>query len=290
MSDYKAKVRQQIERLSTWSYREIEAAVAAKRIAWIHEHALDSRAADSPTPRKAFERLFFDNMGLSRQDLPVIEETEDRITWLSRNPCPTLDACLELGLDTRKVCRAITEKATQAFISQLDPQLRFIRSYQEIRPYAAHCRESIVRIDFEEMMGIAIEEARLSRQEGNKGYGTVIVFGQEILARSHDTAATQNDPSLHAEMNAIRKAVQVSGDANLSGTVLFSTCEPCPMCSALAVWANITTIVYGASIEATAKLGKARILVSSREIVEKSPVMIEVIGDVLAKECIDLYR
>jgi tRNA(Arg) A34 adenosine deaminase TadA len=61
------------------------------------------------------------------------------------------------------------------------------------------------------------------------------------------------------------------------------------MCSSLAVWANVTTIVYGISIEETARMGKSRIQVSSREIIDKSPVMIEVIGDVLQNECRALY-
>jgi len=147
MSDYDVKVKQQVERLSSWSYGEIEAAVIAKRIAWLREHAHDSGEAGSVTPREAFERLFIEYMGLYRADLPVIEETADKITWLSKNPCPTLDACLQLGLDTRTVCRAISEKPTQVFLSRLDPQLHFVRSYQEIRPYTAHCLESIVRID-----------------------------------------------------------------------------------------------------------------------------------------------
>ena len=291
MSDYQLKVRQQIDRLSSCSLRQIEAEVAGKRVEWYRRQAyapLDPH--HPPAPRMAFERLFFDYMGLSSADLPVIHESQDRITWLSQNPCPTLEACQALGLDTRRVCRATYEKSTQAFLSQIDPQLRFLRSYEEIRPFAGHCLESIVRVDFEQMMRIAIAEATRSRQEGNKGYGAVVALGQQILARTHDTAATANDPSLHAEMNAIRAAVQVTGDADLSGAILFSACEPCPMCSALAVWANVTTIVYGASIEETALLGKARIMVSAREIVEKSPNMVEVIGHVLAQDCTNLYR
>jgi tRNA(Arg) A34 adenosine deaminase TadA len=211
------------------------------------------------------------------------------IEWLSTNPCPTLEACNLLKLDTRKVCRAAYEKSTQAFLSQLDPRLRFLRSYDEIRPYAHHCREMIVRIDFDAMMRLAIEEAKLSKQEGNKGYGAVVVWGNRILGKAHDTAATEKDPSLHAEVNAIRQAVHLLGDANLSGAVLFSTCEPCPMCSSLAVWSNLTTLVYGASIEETAKLGKGRILVTSREIVAKSPVAIEIIDGILENECMSLY-
>jgi tRNA(Arg) A34 adenosine deaminase TadA len=229
-------------------------------------------------------------MGLSPDDLPIVSETDTEIVWQSANPCPTLEAVKALGLDTRTVCRAAYEKSTQAFVSQIDPQLRFLRSYEEIRPHADHCREMIVRVDFEAMMRVALEEAMVSRRESNKGYGAVVALGQRILSCAHDTALTQRDPSLHAEVNAIQQAMQVLDDRNLSGAILFSTCEPCPMCSSLAVWANLTTIVYGASIRETAQLNKARIHVSADQIVEKSPVMLEVIDGVLREECLALYH
>jgi tRNA(Arg) A34 adenosine deaminase TadA len=62
------------------------------------------------------------------------------------------------------------------------------------------------------------------------------------------------------------------------------------MCSSLAVWANLTSIVYGVSIEETVQLGKSRIRVSAHEIVQNSPVMLEVIGDVCNAECRALYE
>jgi tRNA(Arg) A34 adenosine deaminase TadA len=139
------------------------------------------------------------------------------------------------------------------------------------------------------MMKMAIEEAKISKLEGNKGYGAVVVLGKQILGKAHDTAVTEKDPVLHAEVNAIRQAVKTSGDTDLCGAVLFSTCEPCPMCSSLAVWANLTTIVYGASIKETSRLGKSRIHISAKEIIDKSPAMIEVIGNVLENECKKLY-
>src|SRR5512142_2511287 len=99
MSDYEARVQQQVERLSTCSLQQIEAEVAAKRAAWFEEPG-NSRVLDRPaTPRDGFERLFFDYMGLSPADLPIVEESAEKITWLSKNPCPTLDACQQLGLD-----------------------------------------------------------------------------------------------------------------------------------------------------------------------------------------------
>jgi tRNA(adenine34) deaminase len=288
-NDLDQKIQQQAERLKQSSYRQIEAEVSEKRIAWVRQNRERLNLPSSPSPRQVYELLFGNYMGLALEELPVVAETETLIEWLSTNPCPTLEACNQLRLDTRKVCRAAYEKSTQAFLSQFDPQLRFLRSYEEIRPYARHCREMIVHIDFDAMMRLAIEEAKLSKQDGNKGYGAVVVWGNRILGKAHDTAATEKDPSLHAEVNAIRQAVHLLGDANLSGAVLFSTCEPCPMCSSLAVWSNLTTLAYGASIEETAKLGKGRILVTSREIVAKSPVAIEIIDGILENECMSLY-
>jgi tRNA(adenine34) deaminase len=294
--EFERRVQTQVERLRSKSLRAIEAEVTAKRLDWFDRHA-DRYAgrwdADHPpSPRDAFELLFFDYMGLSADEVPILSESPTEIVWASANPCDTLEACARLGLDTRVVCRAAYERSTQALISRLDPQLRFLRSYQTIRPHADHCEERIVRLDFEALMALAVEEALHSKADGNKreGYGAVVVLGSEIIGRGRDTVSAGPDPSLHAEVNAIRQASRTLGDANLSGAVMLSTCEPCPMCGSLAVWANLTTIVYGASIEKTARLGLPRIMIGAREVIERSPVMVEVIGGVLEDECMAIYQ
>jgi tRNA(Arg) A34 adenosine deaminase TadA len=267
----------------------LEAAVIEKRLRWCQDNLEHPRGVPV-TPRLGYETLLLRYLGLSESDVPVIYESDTNITWLSHNRCPTLDACTSLGLSTSTVCRAVYEKPTQALLSRMDPELRFVRQYTEMRPEFPHCKEMIVRMDFEGMMGMAIAEARKSRATGNKGYEAVVVLGERVLGVAYDTAASEGDPSLHAEMNAISSAVEVVGDSNLCGAVLFSTCEPCPMCAGLAVWANVTTIVFGASIEQTAQLGKPRIRVNATEIVDRSPGWTEVIDGVLAEECLDLYR
>jgi tRNA(Arg) A34 adenosine deaminase TadA len=282
------QVRNQIERLQDHSLRTIERQTIEKRMAWWEARGNTPRDS-TPSPRLAFETLFFEYMGLVPADLPIVRESEDEIVWESRNPCPTLEACRSLNLDTRTVCRDAYEKSTQAFVSRLDPQLRFLRDYAHIRPFADHCRERIVRVNVEDRMRLAIEEARQSRREGNKGYGAVAVLGERLLAQGHDTAVVETDPSLHAEMNVLRQAARMLGTGNLSGVVLLSTCEPCPMCAAMAVWSNVSAIVFGASAAETAARGKLRILVSAQEIVSKSPVIIEVISGILHEECLALY-
>jgi len=288
---FRQQVLAQIDRLKNQDLRTIEKEVIKKRTAWIDNLIAEETPVgrNNASPRFVFETLFFRYMGLPPHELPVLRENDDEIVWASQNPCPTLEACRQLALDTRVVCRAAYEKSTQAFVSRIDPQLRFLRDYDAIRPASQHCIERIVRVSFEHMMRVAIEEAVISRREGNKGYGAVAALGAQILVRAHDTAASERDPCLHAEVNAIRQATRVLGDANLSGVILFSTCEPCAMCSSLAVWANVSAIVFGASIDQTAARGKARILVPAREIVSRSPVTIEIVGGVLEQECLSLY-
>lgn len=289
MSQIEEKKNQQKELLSQGAFTTIELQMIDNRTKWFRQKFPDGYVGER-TPRAAFELLFFEKIGLPVNDLPILSESNEKIVWSSRNSCPTLDACHDLGLETRKVCRSINEKATQSFVSLIDPQLRFHRSYNEIRPHSNHCKEWIVRIDFNKIMSKAIEEAQLSKNEGNKGYGAVVTQGEKILATAHDTAITENDPSLHAEMSALRQAIRVTGDSDLCGAILFSTCEPCPMCASMAIWSNVTTIVYGASIDDTVKLGKSRIQLPVKELVDRSPVQIEVIGDVLQDQCLKLYQ
>jgi len=287
--DYEATVRRKAEGLQRKDFRTLEAAVIEKRLRWCQD-SLELPTGVSVTPRLGYETLLFGYLGLTESDVPVVSESDTNITWLSHNRCPTLDACARLGLSTSVVCRAVYEKPTQVLLSQIDPELRFVRDYGELRPDHHHCKEMIVRLDFGGMMRLAIDEAEKSIETGNKGYGAVVAIGERVLGVAYDTVAIERDPSLHAEVNAIRKAVKVYGDTDLCGAVLFSTCEPCPMCTALAVWANVTTIVFGASIEQTAQLGKSRIRVNATEIVSRSLGWTEVIGGVLAEQSLDLYR
>ena len=287
VSPQQDRIDAQIARLTALSLRQVEAQVTEKRLRWLAEH--DRPVHSHPTPRTAFEALFFEYMGLAPDDLAVLREDEDAIVWRSTNPCPTLDACRRLGLDTRVVCRGAYEKSTQAFVSRIDPELRFLRDYHAIRPWQPYCEERIVRVDFAAMMRIAIQEAKRSRAEGNKGYGAVVGLGEQVIATAHDTAVTDRDPSRHAEANAIRAAAAQLDDADLCGCLLFSTCEPCPMCSSMAVWANVSAVVFGASIDATAARGKARITIPAAEVIARSPALVEVYPGVLGAECTELY-
>jgi tRNA(Arg) A34 adenosine deaminase TadA len=78
-------------------------------------------------------------------------------------------------------------------------------------------------------------------------FGAVIVRDGKVLAASGNSVVRDNDPSAHAEVNAIRIACRAVGSPNIPGAVLYSSCEPCPMCYSTAYWARIGKIYYAAS-------------------------------------------
>lgn len=145
MSAFDDKVTRTIRQLRTGDLEAMARKIAERRLAWLDANLARLRRDGPLTPRRAFEVLFFEQMGLDPADLPVVSESPDRIEWESRNRCPLLEACGALGLDTRDICRPVNEEATQAFFSRLDPRLRFGRSYEVIRPHASHCREWLTR-------------------------------------------------------------------------------------------------------------------------------------------------
>jgi tRNA(Arg) A34 adenosine deaminase TadA len=67
------------------------------------------------------------------------------------------------------------------------------------------------------------------------------------VAQAYDTVLRDVDPTGHAEMNAIRDATRKLRSLSLGGCTLYSTCEPCPMCMSACIWAEIETVVYGAT-------------------------------------------
>ncbi len=98
-------------------------------------------------------------------------------------------------------------------------------------------------------MALAIQTMRQAGVIDKTGgpFGAVIVRDGEVLAASGNSVLRDNDPSAHAEVNAIRLACKKVGAPNLRGATLFTSCECCPMCYATAYWARLDKIYYAAA-------------------------------------------
>lgn len=96
-----------------------------------------------------------------------------------------------------------------------------------------------------------------ARAAGTDGgpFGAVVVTASGGLYPANNTVTAAHDPTAHAEVNAIRAAGEGEGTNDLSGAVLYSSSEPCPMCLSAALWARVDRLVYAATIDDAAAAG-----------------------------------
>ena len=99
----------------------------------------------------------------------------------------------------------------------------------------------------DDFMRQAIALAVENVKNGGGPFGAVIVKDGRVVAAGVNRVVPNNDPTAHAEVNAIRAACVKLGTFNLSGCVLYTSCEPCPMCLGAIYWAHIDKIYYGAT-------------------------------------------
>lgn len=99
----------------------------------------------------------------------------------------------------------------------------------------------------EQFMEEAIGMSEKSVKSGGGPFGAVIVKDGEIIAKASNSVTLTNDPTAHAEINAIRAACCNLKTFSLAGCELYTSCEPCPMCLGAAYWAGISKIYFGNS-------------------------------------------
>ena len=94
---------------------------------------------------------------------------------------------------------------------------------------------------------MAVDESKLSIENGSSPFGAIIVKNGQVIAKAHNTVVPDCDATAHAEVNAIRLAGKALGTFDLTGAVLYSSCEPCPMCLNAIKWANIQHVYFAAT-------------------------------------------
>ena len=105
-------------------------------------------------------------------------------------------------------------------------------------------------------MQAAIAEAQQGIRGGEGGpFGCVIVKDGEIVGRGHNEVVRRKDPTCHGEVMAIHDACAKLDDFDLSGCELYTTGEPCPMCTCAILWANIEKVYYGCDTTDTEVIG-----------------------------------
>ncbi|MBR3147226.1 MAG: tRNA adenosine(34) deaminase TadA [Eubacterium sp.] len=136
-------------------------------------------------------------------------------------------------------------------------------------------------IQDEQFMREALKEAGKAFDLGEVPVGCVIVRDGEIIARGHNLTETAKDPTVHAEMNALREAAEKLGGWRLPGCSVYVTCEPCAMCAGAMVWARIEKLYIGADDPKAGACGSVVNVASNEGLNHR----IKVERGVLSEEC-----
>jgi hypothetical protein len=126
----------------TLTLAELRDIVTGRRLEWtLANRAKLEQYRDLNPIERAFRFIYLDHLHIPEADLALEWEQPNRLVIRSKNWCPYLSACAHLGLDTRTICRAINEHCFQLIAALVDPDLKFYRRHEKMRPYVAYCEE-----------------------------------------------------------------------------------------------------------------------------------------------------
>jgi tRNA(Arg) A34 adenosine deaminase TadA len=145
-------------------------------------------------------------------------------------------------------------------------------------------------MDHKKFLQRAIEVAQISRQNGNHPFGALLVSQRgEILLEAQNSVVTERDVTGHAETNLVREASKKFSPAVLAAATLYTSTEPCAMCSGAIYWSGISRVVFALSEEGLLQLTGSNeenptMHLPCREVLSRGQRPIEVIGPMLEDE------
>ena len=144
--------------------------------------------------------------------------------------------------------------------------------------------------EHERWMALALEEARTAAAFGDVPVGAVIVHDRAVIGRGQNRVERWRDPTLHAEILAIREACSVAGYERLAGAALYVTLEPCAMCAGAIVQARLENLVFGAADPKTGACGSLRNIVQDSRLNHQVQVTEGVLADACSTLLKDFFR
>jgi tRNA(adenine34) deaminase len=133
----------------------------------------------------------------------------------------------------------------------------------------------------ESFMRRALDLAREAEALGEVPVGALVVLNGDVMGEGYNCPITSNDPTAHAEVQALRAAAQAAGNYRLPGSTLYVTLEPCVMCAGALLHARVARVVFGAGDPKTGACGSVVDLFAEAKLNHHA----EVVGGVLADEC-----
>jgi tRNA(Arg) A34 adenosine deaminase TadA len=135
----------------------------------------------------------------------------------------------------------------------------------------------------------AIELARQARAAGNHPFGALLVLDGRVVLTAQNTVATDRDPTAHAETNLVAAAIRQLMPEQIRRSVLYTSCEPCAMCTGTMYWAGIRSLVYALSSEELAVMAGRNFLVPCTELFARAVEHVQITGPLLLGEAREVH-
>jgi tRNA(Arg) A34 adenosine deaminase TadA len=142
----------------------------------------------------------------------------------------------------------------------------------------------------EEFMLLAFDLARAAVEHGNQPFGALVVKEGEIIVQAESTKITTQDCSRHAELTVASRAAMFLSKEDLKESTLYTSTEPCAMCTGAIYWSGIGRLVYGCPNEDLSQFSGDNLGISSREILSRGTREVEVVGPILRDEAVEIHR
>lgn len=132
--------------------------------------------------------------------------------------------------------------------------------------------------------------ARQAVSNGDHPFGALLVYDGEVVLTAVNTVHSNHDVTQHAELNLVSQAGKLLGYAALAESTLYTSTEPCAMCTGAIFWAGIPAIVYGCSASSLGQIAGGTFVVSSRSLLSKATRPTQIVGPVLEAEGIVIHQ
>jgi tRNA(Arg) A34 adenosine deaminase TadA len=136
----------------------------------------------------------------------------------------------------------------------------------------------------------SLELAQQAVESGNHPFGALLVHDGKVLLEAENTVNTDHDCTRHAELNLVSQASQRFDLDTLKQCTLYTSTEPCAMCSGSIYWAYIPTVVYACSAKTLAEIAGGNLLLACEEVFARGQRPVEVIGSVLEAESVKIHQ
>ena len=146
--------------------------------------------------------------------------------------------------------------------------------------------------DHETLIRKTYQLAQSAQANGNQPFGALIAVEGRIILTAENTVVSDNDVTRHAELNLVSKATQALDSATLGRSILYTSAEPCPMCTGAIFWAGISKIVYGCSAVTLGEITGGAFVVPCRELLKygRKEREISVLGPLLEDQGAAIHR